>query len=193
MKVAIFEVCRNPEIEKQTETLMLSQAFDRLEIDCDVYSNDGIWRQRTFLNQSLLRNCLSSSGLNVVHLALHGDNKGLVMRWSKAEKIRDRRPQETLSRSNIESMDEWRGKLVVSGASSTTAIAEAFLAAGAVGVLCPEHPISYQNLIPFLEIVYGQLAQRATVRSALDAGLAKFPDLKSFRLISRRNAATLTV
>lgn len=193
MKVAIFEVCRNPEIEKQTETLLLSQAFDRLGIDCDVYSNDGIWRQRTFLNRSLLQNCLAKPGLRVVHLALHGDSKGLVMRWSKAEKIRDRRPQEILSPADIEAMTEWRDKLIVSGASRTTALTDSFLAAGAAAVLCPEHPISYQHFLPFSEVFYGKLAARQPLRPALDASLSQFPDLKSFRLFSRRNVGSLTL
>ena len=86
MNVAIFEVCRNPEIRKQTETLLLSQAFERLGISCQVYSNDGIWSRRTFLNPSLLQNALSDGPLDAVHLALHGDRDGLVLGWSQAEK-----------------------------------------------------------------------------------------------------------
>lgn len=185
MKVAIFEVCRNPEIQKQTETLMLSQAFERAGIDCQVYSNDGIWDRRTFLNRSLLQKCLSEAGVDVVHLALHGDRDGLVLGWSNAEKIRDRRPQERLSPNDIEIMTQWRGKLIVSGAASVYPLADAFLKAGVSGVLVPERSISYQHLVPFLEVVYRKLASRQSPRNALDIALRQFPDLNSFRLLSR--------
>ncbi|MBO9998794.1 MAG: hypothetical protein J7641_07250 [Cyanobacteria bacterium SID2] len=191
MKVAIFEVCRNPEIEKQTETLMLSEFFKRSGIPCNVYSNDGIWTQRTFLNRSLLQKCLTEAGLSVVHLALHGDRNGLVIRWSNAEKIRDRRPQDLLSPSDIEMSGEWRDKLVVSGAYSAAQLADSFLKAGVTAAVFPEHPISYQHLVPFLEVFYGKLAAGQSVRVAMNAGVEKFPDLKSFKIFSRRSADTL--
>ncbi|MFO8038199.1 MAG: hypothetical protein R6U67_01975 [Sodalinema sp.] len=185
MNVAIFEVCRNPEIRKQTETLMLSQAFERLSIPCQVYSNDGIWDRRTFLNRSLLQKCLGDESVDVVHLALHGDRDGLVLGWSKAEKIRDRRPQDRLSPQDIEMMSQWRGKLVVSGAASVYPLADAFLNAGASGVVVPERSISYQHLVPFLEILYSKLANRQSPRNCLDIAIRQFPDLQSFRLLSR--------
>lgn len=184
MNVAIFEVCRNPEIRKQTETLMLSQAFERLGIPCQVYSNDGIWDRRTFLNRSLLQKSLSDGAVDVVHLALHGDRDGLVLGWSKAEQIRDRRPQDRLSPQDIEQMTQWRGKLVVSGAASVYPLANAFLNAGASGVLVPERSISYQHLVPFLEVVYSKLANRQSPRNSLDIAIGQFPDLQSFRLLS---------
>ncbi|WP_144054051.1 hypothetical protein [Baaleninema simplex] len=193
MKVAIFEVCRNPEIEKQTETLMLSEFCKRSGIECEVYSNDGIWTKRTFLNRSLFQNCLSDTDTKVVHLALHGDRDGLVMRWSNAEKIRDRRPQERLSPQDIESIVQWRDKVVVSGAYSAAKLSDAFLKAGVAAAVFPEHPISYQHLVPFLEIFYGKLATGLSVRNALNAGLSKFPDLKSFKIFSRRSPDTLVV
>ena len=184
MKVAIFEVCRNPEIEKQTETLMLSQAFERAGIDCQVYSNDGIWGRRTFLNRSLLQKCLGEGDIDVVHVALHGDRDGLVLGWSKVEKIRDRRPQERLSPNDIEMMPQWRGKLIVSGAASVYPLADAFLKAGVSGVLVPERSISYQNLVPFLEILYSKLAKRQSPQNSLDMAIRQFPDLQSFRFLS---------
>ncbi|NMG57738.1 hypothetical protein E1H12_04145 [Geitlerinema sp. P-1104] len=192
MNVAIFEVCRNPEIRKQTETLLLSQAFERLRIPCQVYSNDGIWQRRTFLNRSLLQKSLTEDTVDVVHLALHGDREGLVLGWSQAEKIRDRRPQTRLSPSDIESMTQWRGKLIVSGAASVYPLAESFLNAGASGVVVPERSISYQNLIPFLEGFYGKIASRQSPQPALDSAIRQFPDLQSFRLLSRRGTGGLS-
>lgn len=192
MNVAIFEVCRNPEIRKQTETLLLSQAFERLGIPCQVYSNDGIWQRRTFLNRSLLQKSLTEDTVDVVHLALHGDREGLVLGWSKAEKIRDRRPQTRLSPNDIEIMTQWRGKLIVSGAASVYPLAESFLNAGASGVVVPERSISYQNLIPFLEGFYGKIAARQSPQTALDSAIRQFPDLQSFRLLSRRGTGGLS-
>ncbi|WP_159788979.1 hypothetical protein [Sodalinema gerasimenkoae] len=191
MNVAIFEVCRNPEIRKQTETLLLSQAFERLAIPCQVYSNDGIWQRRTFLNRSLLQKSLSETALDVIHLALHGDRDGLVLGWSQAEKIRDRRPQTRLSPSEIESMTQWRGKLIVSGAASVYPLADSFLTAGASGVIVPERSISYQHLVPFLEGFYGSLANRQASQTALDSAIRQFPDLRSFRFLSRRSPGSL--
>ncbi len=190
MNVAIFEVCRNPEIRKQTETLMLSQAFERLGIPCQVYSNDGIWDRRTFLNRSLLQKCLGDESVDVVHLALHGDRDGLVLGWSKAEKIRDRRPQDRLSPQDITQMSQWRGKLVVSGAASVYPLADAFLNAGASGVVVPERSISYQHLVPFLEILYSKLANRQSPRNSLDSAIRQFPDLDSFRFLSSGSSAS---
>ncbi|MCC5896452.1 MAG: hypothetical protein JJU32_00860 [Phormidium sp. BM_Day4_Bin.17] len=192
MNVAIFEVCRNPEIRKQTETLLLSQAFERLGIPCQVYSNDGIWQRRTFLNRSLLQKSLTEEAVDVVHLALHGDRDGLVLGWSNAEKIRDRRPQERLSPSDIESMTPWRGKLIISGAASVYPLADSFLTAGASGVIVPERSISYQNLVPFLEEFYGRIANRQAPQTALDSALRQFPDLQNFRFLSRRSPGSLT-
>ncbi|KPQ40157.1 MAG: CHAT domain [Phormidium sp. OSCR] len=169
---------------------MLSQAFERAGIDCQVYSNDGIWDRRTFLNRSLLQKCLSEGDVDVVHLALHGDRDGLVLGWSKAEKIRDRRPQERLSPQDITQMSQWRGKLIISGAASVYPLADAFLNAGASGVIVPERSISYQHLVPFLDQLYSKLANRQAPRNALDSAIRQFPDLDSFRFLSSGSSAS---
>ena len=144
---------------------------------------------------SILAYCRTPSvmgPLDAVHLALHGDRDGLVLGWSQAEKIRDRRPQTRLSPNAIETMTQWRGKLIVSGAASVYPLADAFLQAGASGVVVPERSISYQNLVPFLDIFYGKLANRQAPQTALDSAIRQFPDLQSFRLLSRRNTPGLS-
>lgn len=84
MKVAIFEVCRSPEIKKKTESLILSNFFIKQAIDYKLYSNDGIWQKKTVFDINLFKFYLKKLDFNIVHLAMHGTNDGLILQWSNA-------------------------------------------------------------------------------------------------------------
>jgi len=63
MKVAIFEVCRSPEIKKKTESLILSHFFTKQAIDYKLYSNDGIWQEKTIIDKDSFRLYLKKQDL----------------------------------------------------------------------------------------------------------------------------------
>ena len=86
MKVALFEVCRRPEILKpNTEAILLSECFKNLGIRFDLYTNDGYWEGRlkagAVVDKDLIQKVLINSGIDVVHFAVHGGPSGLILRW----------------------------------------------------------------------------------------------------------------
>jgi hypothetical protein len=184
MKVVIFEVCRSPEIRKDREALILSNFFIEQSIDYEVYSNDGIWLDRKVLNKELLVHYLKHSGAGIVHLAMHGNDDGLVLKWSESENIRNRVVEDLLTSFDIKTTCEWRGKLVVSGACSSAKLAKFFLDAGATGVIAPETPIPWLNLGRFFQIFYKALFTGQQPREALALAISQFPEYKSYQLYS---------
>jgi hypothetical protein len=187
MKVLFIEVCRNPEIEKSTDTRVVSDYLKAKGIDYKVFSNDGIWPQKTKLTRAVLASSLSQPGANLVHLSSHGDENGLVLQWTDAPQIRDRRPNLILSPTEIATMSEWSGKLVVTASSTTTVLADKFLQAGALGVVSPDRTISWRNVNPFLEEFYEGLASRKPLGQALSQSSAKYPDLAPITIHAKRN------
>lgn len=187
MKVLFIEVCRNPEIEKSTDTRVISDHLKTKGIDYKIFSNDGIWPQKTRLTRTVLASSLNQPGANLVHLSSHGDENGLVLQWTDAPQIRDRRPNLILSPVEIATMPEWSGKLVVTASSTTTVLVDKFLQAGALGVVSPDRTISWRNVNPFLEEFYEGLASRKTLGQALSQSSAKYPDLSHITIHAKRN------
>ncbi len=184
MKVVIFEVCRSPEFKKETEALILSNFFREQNIDYEVYSNDGIWLDKTVLDQNLLRQVLKESGADIVHLAMHGNDMGLVLKWSESKDIRDRIAEDILTKFGIKEINEWHGKLLVSGACSSAKLAKSFLDVGATGVIAPETSIPWINLGRFFQIFYKALFSGQQANSALALAISKFPEFKSYQAYS---------
>ncbi|NJN62507.1 MAG: CHAT domain-containing protein [Coleofasciculaceae cyanobacterium RL_1_1] len=193
MKVLFIEVCRNPEIEKSTDTRVISDHLKTQGIDCKVFSNDGIWPQKTKLTRTVLASSLKQPGANIVHLSSHGDENGLVLQWTEAPQIRDRRPNLILSPTEIATMPEWAGKLVVTASSTTTALVDQFLQAGALGVVSPDRTISWRNVNPFLELFYEGLSSRKSLGQALSQSSAKYPDLSHITIHAKRNIDSTVV
>ena len=187
MKVAIFEVCRSPEIKKETEALILSKFFKQENIDYEVYSNDGIWFKRTVLDKNLLRQCLKQSNPGIIHLAMHGDEQGLILKWSNSEDIRNRVVEDLLTSLDIKTISEWHDKLLVSGACSSAKLARFFLDAGVTGVIAPLTPISWLNLGRFFQVFYKALFSSQPPRSALALAITQFPEFKSYQVYSASN------
>ncbi len=184
MKVVIFEVCRSPEIKKETESLILSSFFRQKNIDHEVCSNDGILLNRKVLDKDLIRQYLKQSDAEIVHLAMHGDNKGLVLKWSNAQEIKERVPEDVLMSFDIKIASEWQGKVVVSGACSSAQLAGFFLEAGVTSVIAPSNPISWLNLGKFFQVFYKALFSSQPTRSALALAIAQFPEFKSYQVYS---------
>lgn len=112
MKVVIFEVCRSPEIKNETEALILSNFFKQESIDYEVYSTDGIWLNRKVLDKDLIRQYLKQSAPEIVHLAMHGDNNGLILKWSNEQDIKYRVAEDVLTSFDIKRITELHGKLL---------------------------------------------------------------------------------
>lgn len=184
MKVVIFEVCRRPEIKKETEALILSNFFKRESLDYEVYSNDGIWSNRKVLDKNLIRQYLKQSNAEIIHLAMHGDNKGLILKWSNAQELKERVPEEVLTSFDIETTSDWQGKVVVSGACSSAPLAKFFLQAGAISVIAPSTPISWLNLGKFFQVFYKALFSSQPTKLALALAIATFPEFKSYQVYS---------
>jgi CHAT domain-containing protein len=185
MKVAIFDVCRSPEIKKETEALILSSFFNQEKIDYEVYSNDGIWLNKKVLNKDLIRQHLKQSDAEIIHLAMHGDNQGLILKWSKAQEIKERVPEDVLTSLDIKTTSEWQGRVVVSGACSSAQLSRFFLEAGATGVIAPSTPIPWLNLGRFFQVFYQALFSSQPTRSALALAIAQFPKFNSYQVYSR--------
>ncbi|TAF54363.1 MAG: CHAT domain-containing protein [Oscillatoriales cyanobacterium] len=193
MKVLFIEVCRNPEIEKSTDTRVVSDYLKTKGIDYKVFSNDGIWPQKTKLTRAVLASSLNQPGANLVHLSSHGDENGLVLQWTEAPQIRDRRPNLILSPTEIATMSEWSGKLVVTASSTTTVLADKFLQAGALGVVSPDRTISWRHVNSFLEEFYEGLASRKPLGQALSQSSAKYPELAHITIHAKRNIDSMVL
>jgi len=176
MKVAIFEVCRSPDVVKVTEPVILSRFFKAEGIDFQIHSNDAIWPSSTIISLDYLRKCLQEQDITIVHLAMHGNKYGFVLKWSSEQDIGRRTPEDNLLASDIVRMKGWQGKLVVSGACETAGMAAYFLQAGALAVVAPKYPISWTNLAQFFCEFYRGLFFGKQAEQALKIATAKFPE-----------------
>jgi hypothetical protein len=182
MKVLILEVCRSPEVKKETEAVILSRFFTGQNIAYELYSNDGIWPTRTEIDKAFIRVCLSQPEAKIVHLAMHGDDYSFILRWSKDENIRARIPEEIMTGPDILKMKEWQGKVIVSGACNSSHLARFFLDAGAKAIVAPEVPISWLNLGDFFSVFYQALFAGEAVETALQLAVIRFPEYRSYRV-----------
>jgi len=183
MKVLILEACRSPEIIKgNTEASVLSKDFARDGIPFEIYSNDGIWESCVEISRSLLSELLRNPVVSIVHLAVHGGEEGLVLRWSKDAAIRDRMPPEILTPSDIRSMREWNEKMVVSGACSSASLAPDFLAAGATAVVAPAIEVPWSRIGLFFRSFYLVYRRSAEPEGALAEAVLQYPEYRSYRV-----------
>jgi len=188
MKVAIFEVCRRPEVSKpNTEAIVLSRCFSDLGVEFELYTNDGIWAERpkagSIVDRNLIKNRLSDSDIDVAHFAVHGSPEGLVLNWSGP--CHNRIAADILTGPEIRAMEEFRGKLVVSGACGSASLASDFLSTGASAFVAPQVEIPWKNLGIFFQAFYAALQAGSTAEVALRSAILDNPELTSYRVYSR--------
>ncbi len=184
MKVLIIEVCRSPETIKITAPMMLMHFFIERGVDHELISNDGIWSERTVLNKELFKKLLIETECEIIHLAMHGDANGLVLKWSEDVFIENRVADDLLLAPEIEKMNGLKGKLIVSVACATARLAPAFLKAGSRGVIAPENVIIWTNLGLFFRYFYGNLLSGQDIEIALSSAKLEFPELESYRFFN---------
>ncbi len=143
-----------------------------------------MWSEKIVLNKEIVKQCLKKPGIEIVHLAMHGNYDSFVLRWSNAENISSRVPVELLTDSDIRTIAQWDGKLVVSSAC-TSKLASSFLASGAMGLIAPNKPVPWANLGSFFQLFYQALFSSHKAISALDLALSEFPEFESYHLYSK--------
>jgi hypothetical protein len=116
---------------------------------------------------------------------MHGDNNGLVLKWSNAKSFRDRVPENRLTGIEIKSIKEWNKKIIVSGACSSAKFATCFLEAGAEAVIAPDIPIDWTNLGEFFSVFYTELNSKHRVDAAMNFAIDQFPEFESYHIYKR--------
>lgn len=182
MKIVIFEVCRSPEIEKITEPVVLSRFFQQKKIDYQLYSNDQRWSAPITISQELIKSCLTEASFDFVHLAMHGDNYSLILKWSTDRDVRLRVAEDSLSGLEIIKMAEWQDKIIVSGACNSSHLAPFFLKAGAKAVIAPPVPVNWPNLGQFFCLFYEGVVQGQTLETALQVAITAFPEYACYKI-----------
>ncbi len=189
MRVAIFEVCRRPEIPKaNTEAVVLSRCFERSGVAYDLHSNDGIWQNHATavacIDRAQIGGALRDPAVTAVHFATHGDATGLILQWGGP--IGARVPTDTLTGLEIRAMDGFRGRLVVSGACGSAHLASDFLAAGATAFVAPDVEIPWKNLGLLFESFYTSLRDGMKAEDALTSAVSGRAELASYRVYMNR-------
>lgn len=186
MKILLIEVCRSPEIDKSdTEAKLLSRQFDQCGLDYRIYSNDLMWMDPMAIDRSRIDDWLADWQPDIVHLATHGDSRGLVLQWSHEQLFRQRRPTNWLTGKDIRSMKGWVGRTVFSGACESGMLASDFLAAGATGVVAPTHMVPWAQLARFFGQVYAALlADPGSINAAVRDATNHYQGLSSYRVYS---------
>ena len=185
MKVALFEVCRRPEVFKpNTEAIVLTECFTNLGVEFELYTNDGYWADRpkagAALDREIIRKCLEDQNIDIVHFAVHGGPTGLVLKWNGP--LNNRVAADVLTGAEIRGMRGFRNRLIVSGACGSAGLAKDFLAAGATAFVAPDFAIPWENLGMLFQSFYASLKSGSTVEAALSSAVSGHPDLASYRV-----------
>jgi len=155
----------------------------------ELHSNDHIWESHVELDKFLLDRLLDDRSISVVHLAVHGEAGGLILRWSAEPEIENRRPLEVLTPTAIGTMPGWSGRMVVSGACFSGYLAESFLAAGASAVIAPMRDIPWPRLGLFFRYSYSSCMQTLVPENALSSALLQYPEYWPYRVFGGRRCS----
>jgi hypothetical protein len=186
VKVTIFKACRSPETVKQdTEGIVLSKVFAEEKLDFTLFSNDEIWPEHCVITKSLIEMEIKKPDVSVVHLAMHGLEDGLALRWSSGQDFTQKVIEDLLDFHEIQEMAGWQQKLIVSGACNSLHFADAFLQAGALAVVAPGAAIPWNELGAFFQVFYRKIFKGLSVKAALDSAKSQFPKYASFNLSGR--------
>jgi len=188
LRVALLEVCRRPEIPKDsTEAIVLSRVFKDIGVDFDLYSNDQYWSRRKragkVVSLELIATLSVDQSIDVIHFATHGNKEGLILSWSGP--LEDRAPEAILGPRDITAGSRLGGKLIVSGACQSAHLADEFMAAGARAVVAPSIDVPWMNLGAFFKCFYSHLAGGLAAAQSLELAKAPFSELESYRLIDQ--------
>jgi hypothetical protein len=188
MKVALFEVCRRPEVFKpNSEAIVLSACFESLGIDLALYSNDAYWTDRpkagSVIDKEIIGRCLEDPDLSVVHFAVHGSATALILGWEGD--LGQRVEANLLTGPQIRAMSGFRNRLIVSGACGSGGLADDFLSAGADALLAPDLAVPWRNLGAFFRLFYGSIKAGTTPQVALESARSGYPEFGSYRIHAR--------
>lgn len=188
MRIAIFEVCRSPEVVKwDTEGQVLRAGLQAAGLAQVLHSNDHCWRGVPGVRQrvGLAAICRAANGSrhDCLHFATHGTEAGLVLAWRGAPGARV--PRTVLTPSLVRERLRMDGQLVVSGACQSAHLADDFLAVGASAVVAPLVEVPWAHLGGFFLGFYLGLAAGRTPRSAMNTAKRPYPELASYRCFAR--------
>lgn len=188
MRVAILEICRRPEVPKaNTEAKILSNSFQELGINFDLYSNDHFWadlpKTGAVVDRDVIAKTLSNPQIDAVHFAVHGGPDGLVLSWSGP--IWQREAADTLTGAEIRQLVISSNKLVVSGACASSSLASDFILAGAKAYVSPKYAIPWTHLGLMFQTFYSAVRSGVTADAALAQAVANHPELTSYEVHSR--------
>lgn len=185
MRVLILEVCRSPETNKgRTESSVLSQLFTDNAIEYELYSNDGIWESKVQIDKALIHSRLKESSIDIVHFAVHGGAQGLILKWSNDSYVGHRVPIDFLTSSEIRSIKEFQGKLIVSGACESAQFADDFLAVSSEAVVAPLTEIPWAKMGLFFKTFYLSYRSSKSAQDALNQAIKEFPQYSCYRVFN---------
>lgn len=184
MRIAIFEVCRSPEVAKRdTEGQVLRAGLQVAGLAHVLLSNDQCWRGvpgvLPWTGLADLYSALHGPCFDVLHFATHGTEEGLVVSWQGP--LGERRPHTVLTPTLVREHLRLDGQLVVSGACQSAHMADDFLAAGASAVVAPGEEVPWANLGAFFLGFYQGLAAGLAPRTAMSEAKQPYPELASYR------------
>lgn len=184
MRIAIFEVCRSPELDKlDTEGRVLRAGLQAAGLAHVLYSNDHCWRGTQGVRQRLglaaMARAASGRRFDAIHFAAHGTEEGLILAWKGA--LGARVPRTVLTPALVRERWHLNGQLVVSGACQSAHMADDFLAAGARAVVAPSVEVAWAHLGAFFLGFYQGMAAGLAPRTAMNAAKKPYPELASYR------------
>jgi hypothetical protein len=144
------------------EAASLVGVFARHGFRWRVLSNDPAWPDPAWPTTASIAAAAEEFSPAIVHFALHGFERGLVLRVSESANV-----EEILTWEEIESLPAWSGRVVISGACSMLRYASAFLNSGALAVVAPRTTIDWASLCHFFRIFYTFLLRGESISSAL--------------------------
>ena len=183
VKILILESCRSPEIQKpDTEPIILSKVFEAEGINYELYSNDYIWQTRIKLDQKKINTKLLEFNPGIVHLAVHGCSRGLVLTWSNEPDIGNRKAIDILTPQKIRLMTAFQGRLIASGACESAQLADDFKFAGAKAVVAPSAPVPWARIGLFFQQFYKSYFKSQNVQYSLTVAIKEYPEYNSYQV-----------
>jgi hypothetical protein len=152
------------------EAAAIVGVFARHSCQWRVLSNDPAWPVPGWPTADSISAAVQEFDPTIVHFALHGVERGLVLRISSGG---SGQPSDDgdgiLPWEAIERMPAWGERVVIAGACGMLSYAQAFLRASARAVVAPGETIDWSNLCHFFRIFYSSLLGGDSLGSALAA------------------------
>ena len=120
--------------------------------------------------------------IDIVHFAVHGGAQGLILKWSNDSYVGHRVPIDFLSSSEIRAIEEFKGKLIVSGACESAQFADDFLAVSSEAVVAPLTEIPWAKMGLFFKTFYLSYRLSKSAQDALNQAIKEFPQYSCYRV-----------